>query len=370
MLVGCSMPHGTRGRDVRIGLIARGDNGGLGNLTWEFFRHLHPARVLLKNLDDPTGGTTNRGGYYPHRYSEYEDCQVRESVGVESSDEDFEWLASGVDVIYTAEIPYGARLYEIAKAHGVKTVLHVMPELYQGDTPSALWLPTSWVADQFERAAPAPVERVPVPVNHWRFSEHCAAAKNRDESAPVHFYHIAADAMLDRNGTQTLVAAVPHIRSECKLTVIGSNLKIPSTKYVEVVHDVSPRPAEYWNVHPVEADFHVMPRRYAGLSMPVNEAAAAGRMSIMTGVAPQDRWSHVLNIPPVARTRKARMKGGVFDVYSADPKALAECMTRRAENRSATVLRGYRHLARNSINYTWWDTGHDEYRIAFENICS
>lgn len=312
---------------MKIGLIARCDNGGLGNLTWEFARHIPCHKILLKNLDDPATGISNRGGYFPERYKETSVLtEFRESVGIETSDEDFDWLTSDIDVVYTAEIPYGNRLYEIAERNGAKTVLHAMPELYRGDKPTQLWVPTAWEIDRVRKTFGREVEIVPVPVALDRFSGR--RLRSAEDSSPFHFYHIASPAMLDRNGTDTLLRAVPKIRADCRLTVLGHNLKIPSTRYVTVEHVIGRGPNEYWNVHPKNVDMLVMPRRYAGLSMPVNEAAAAGRPSMMSHVDPQTSWAGVYTVPlDPTKTRAVSMQGGTFPVFTTDHRHLAARMT-------------------------------------------
>ena len=48
---------------MKLGLIARADNGGLGTLSWEFARHLKPHKVLL----------VENGIYqtFPERYNDF-----------------------------------------------------------------------------------------------------------------------------------------------------------------------------------------------------------------------------------------------------------------------------------------------------------
>ena len=62
---------------MRIGIIARYDNSGLGTMCWEYARHLKPAKVLL----------VANGVYqtFPERFEEFEN--------------DYDRMASSLQVI-------------------------------------------------------------------------------------------------------------------------------------------------------------------------------------------------------------------------------------------------------------------------------
>lgn len=70
----------------------------------------------------------------------------------------------------------------------------------------------------------------------------------------------------------------------------------------------------------------VMPRKYGGLCLPVQEAMAAGLAVIMTNTAPNSDWPVAL--VPCRRTQRSTMVGGVIDIYEADKLALADEMIR------------------------------------------
>lgn len=304
--------------NAKVGLIARADNGGLGNLTWEFARHIQPAKILIKDLDD--GVTQNRGGYFPERYPPSEATQVRTSVGLTTADEDFEWLCDGVDVVYTAEVDYGTNLWGIASAARTVSVLHAMPELYRATSRADhVWVPTEWEMHRIKKASV-----VPVPVSLDRFTRHRHRPTNE---VPV-FYHIAAPAMADRNGTIDLIAALPHVQARCKIIFVGQMPREVPAKLgpVEIETRTSPVDA-YWDVHPVEGDMFIMPRRYAGLSMPMQEAMAGRRLVVAPNVSPQDKWPGVVQVKKVSLLQRMVMAGGTFNVYKTDPRAIADIIT-------------------------------------------
>jgi glycosyltransferase involved in cell wall biosynthesis len=84
---------------------------------------------------------------------------------------------------------------------------------------------------------------------------------------------------------------------------------------------------DYWGVYPSYADVLVMPRRYAGLSLPVQEAASLGMGLVMLDVPP---YNEMLAPESLVATRgpgiEVPMVGGTFTVHSGDVTALAAKM--------------------------------------------
>ncbi len=347
---------------AKIGLIARADNGGLGNLCWEFFNHIDVSKVLIKNLDDPHLGTSNRGGFFPDRYCSDRAVELRHSIGVESTIEDFEWLCDGVDVVYTAEIPYGEHLWDIARSANTKTVLHAMPELYrEGTKPDVVWIPTSWERHRLPDAA-----IVPVPVNTDRFRANRFRAVDAD--AHPHFYHIAAPAMLDRNGTKIVMDALDRLHRPCTFTIIGDLPRAPKlNKYIDLQLVKSNASHEYFDIHPVHADAFVMPRRYAGLSMPMQEAMACGNPVITTNVEPQKSWPGTFLLPAWPQPKPVRMAGGQFLVYDSQPEHLATCMRTIIDNGRGS-LDGISGKAWSHAQSVSWETWAPKYHALFDKI--
>lgn len=346
---------------AKIGLIARADNGGLGNLTWEFALHMRPAKILIKNLD--AEDTQNRGGYFPDRYSGDAAAECRVSTGYETSDEEFEWLCDGVDVVYTAEVDYGVNLWKIAAAAKTATILHAMPELFRATTNAAhVWVPTNWEMHRVKKAGV-----VPVPVNLDRFQAH----RDRPANEVPIFYHTTAPAMADRNGTIDLIAALPHIKVECKIIFAGKMPREVPARVGAVTTEVIDQPVDvYWDAHPIEADVLVLPRRYAGLSMPMQEAMAGRRLVVAPNISPQDKWPGIAHVKKVSVLQRMRMSGGTFNVYKTDPRALADTLTLlasgsvAADGRPVTEALSDRALQR--AKDLSWGVWTDRYRQLFD----
>lgn len=298
----------------RLGVIARADDGGLGNLLWEFCRHLEPDRVLIMDL-----GEHGRSAVHLDRFDGL-DVRVRQGWG--PTQDDVRWLLDGCDVLYSAETWYDDDVPHMAKAAGVRTVLHVMPELYLTQRiADEIWVPTTY------RRGFLPANRlVPVPVALDRFTY-------KQRSPATHFVHTWAPAMLDRNGTNPTLAALECVKVPIRATILGAQhaIQLEGRAPVELKSDPgAPRPDNYFEIWPDDADVLIMPRRFAGLSMPVQEAAAQGIPAIMTAVDPQVDWPGVVGCLTRGRPGRSRMAGGMIDVYDPDPGSIADKITQLA----------------------------------------
>lgn len=334
----------------RLGLIARADDGGLGNLTREFYRHLEPDATLVVDLKGQ-----GRGPVHPEWYPEgmadghdRADLPVRWSDGW-PTDDDVRWLLDRCDVVYSAEVLYHPRFLDLAAgntppgdlppravvewdARRVPVFLHVMPELYDAEVSRAeCLLPTSWKAD-----APrfADAVHLPVPVALDRFER--ARGRNAARETRLRLLHLASPAMEDRNGTELVAAALRHVHVPAVLTVYGqAEHDGESVRVGEVeVRFRAPR-RDYWTCYEGH-DVLVQPRRYGGLSLVHQEAAAAGLASVCLWRSPEEEWpaSHV---HPTG-ARPVRMKGGLFDVLDANPVEIARVVDMLGDPGSPAVL--------------------------------
>jgi hypothetical protein len=305
----------------KIGLLVRADLGGLGNQTRALWDYLRPEVVLLVDL--PEG--KRRGDSQLHRFA-----GRPEVVGVAHSDvihpDLLLAIADQVDTLVTVECLYtgapvaGTRTWQALNERCL-TVLVANPELYADYAASRIILPTTWHADRFNALVvphPAPVEDA---------APHARVRTGRART----FLHVEAPAMLDRNGTELVAQALPHVEEPCTLIVRSHRdhrsgpLDTDQVGRVRVVWD-NARPVD-WTACYHDADVLVLPRRYGGLSMVVQEAAALGMPAVMTDVDPQ----HAEGWPgwriPATVWRRASMRGGEFPVHTCRPEDLAVTMT-------------------------------------------
>jgi glycosyltransferase involved in cell wall biosynthesis len=70
----------------------------------------------------------------------------------------------------------------------------------------------------------------------------------------------------------------------------------------------------------------VMPRRYGGLSLPMQEAASLGMGVITTDLEPQNRWFPPDSLVPASLYAQFRTPVGRIDIHACDPRDLAAKM--------------------------------------------
>lgn len=310
---------------MTLGIVGRCDTGGLAALTREVHRHLHPARTLLLDLEEQ-----GRGDCIADDYIHGDVYKIPWKGAL--PDRAIDWLcAPGIDTVWTAEFWYDDRLLPTAHHAGIRTVCYAMPELspwaiagWQGPFPREIHVPTWWRLDTLPNALllPMPVARDRLPY--------------RKRTEVTRLFHPVGVAMADRNGTQILLDAIPFIQNEVNLTIRSDRpIDAPSTQRV-VVDVVSAQSADYWDGYPLDIDLLVLPRRYGGLSLPVQECASLGIPAVMLGSDPYAQLPFVTSIPATG-SHEERMKGGRVPVHSADPRVLATAIDYLIEHPAAVA---------------------------------
>lgn len=301
---------------MKTGLVVRCDQGGLSSQTYALWWHLRPARTLVVRVEDP------RGDEYPEQYLDDPNVML---LGRRNHITDAEARAftRGLDHVLSVEGFYGRPFDRLP----VQTTVVANPELFDPHAARAdrVVVPTPWELGRM----PAGTEVIPHPTSP---PENPTYRRQRDTVTT--FLHVAAPAMLDRNGTEPLMEALRKVRAPCELIVRAANRKSPhqgqaSFQVGHVAVHWDDRPVRHWwENYPPEADCLVLPRRYGGLCLVAQEAAACGIPNLMTGLPPQQWW-------PGWRTRVAgglhyQMKGGAFTVHKPYVPDLARWMTELA----------------------------------------
>lgn len=310
----------------RIGLIARGDNRGIGVITAEFARHLHPTKVL---------GVDMVSTPYENHWDRYPDCDLRIATFDRNADyagdragslamDDVRWLLEDVDVVYCVETPYNYELFNLARDRGVRTVLHYMYEFlrYIPDPalphPDHFWAPSTWHLADARRQLLVPVRYVPVPVARDRLPY-------RPRETAGAFLHVAGHrAMRDRNGTSIVNTALGYVANDATFLLRGqSNLpsRIGKRSRMQVIAEHADV-ENYWDLY-AGADVLVLPRRYAGLSLPMQEALSLGMPVITLDVAPQNEFVPAEGLIQADPPQMMLAQVGEIECYHADPLRLA-----------------------------------------------
>lgn len=324
-------------------MLARADQSGLANQTYEFWRHMHPDHTLVVDM-----GYAARG---PQCFDWYPDCEVTAYNPASYAIEDrgaLRRLCARSDVIYTAEVPYSPELLAIASEYGTRVVLHANPELLQEDMLGAeLWLPTAWERAQVEARAGRSVPVVPQPVPE----QHPEPAFGDG----LRFVHTGAPAMLDRNGSEIVAAAIPHMTEPSHWDIFGSGEPGGETVTIGKARVTFQTPTtSYWDLYR-SSDVLVLPRRYGGLSLPMQEAASVGLGVVSLDLEPQRGWLHPAGLVPALGSQWAMMKGGQFMVHDCNPYELAACLDRLVrEPDTVAALREHASAWARSLSWDEW----------------
>lgn len=312
---------------MKIGMLARGEDRGLGNLTWEWYRHMKPDRTLLVIPQ-----TVQKAGLSSHE-ERYPDATVIRQDARALLDPKIvrPWLA-GLDVVYSAETFYDWRVCRWAKELGVATVVHAMPEFTRREWfphPTQWWLPTSYRAEYF----PAGTRQVPVPIPTDRWP---TPRDFRDPSLPLTWLHIAgAQTVSDRNGTRAVMRALRHTRSRVRLDVFTQDeleLGSPPPNVSIEVDGNRGSLSDYWRLYEY-SDVLLLPRRYAGLCLPALEAMGAGLPVVMTNMRPQVKDWPISTVRTQRSSMAWRWVDGSIECGDADVEALGSLIDAWNEDR-------------------------------------
>jgi len=317
---------------MRVGLLAYSTDTGLGHQTLEFYRHMKPHKTLVCDLRRFNGMDTH--------HERYPDAQVVRGIPDCNA---MDWLTDDVDAVFVAETPLNFCLFEKAKQKGVVAIQQYNFEFLDffrhpdWEAPGILAAPTLWNIDKVRELNKAPVVEWPVPVNRelipFRKIEQCRT-----------FVHVVGrPAVHDRNGTIAFLQAARKIGGRFNYKVFVQNpIDARAIEYfepvrreleraqgdlgIEVIYDTK----DYKDIYS-SGDVLVMPRKYGGLCLPMQEALSAGMPVVMTDISPNnDRL-------PKEWLVKADYRGQFFahvdiDYYEADVNYLTFAMLQFGES--------------------------------------
>lgn len=257
-------------RSFKVGAVVLATDQGLGYLAKSFYDnglidqvyvHQHSTRV-------------NHNEWYTRKVEKPED------------------LLEFCDVILFFEDPFYWKLIPKARDKGKKTVLIPMYECTRFPFPYEpdLIITPSKLDEQFY-AGKTQVQ-LPIPVSEkWRLRERA-----------VTFVHNAGNGGLGgRNGTQTLLQALPFVKSPDIKFIIRSQVPMEcKDPRVEV------RIGQFENIWD-EGDVFVFPEKFNGLSLPIQEAYASGMLVMATKRFPNTEYLPGEPLIPVHSYKKERI---------------------------------------------------------------
>lgn len=334
---------------MRIGIIGRADRTGLGIETEEFVRHFPDAKVLIAQI--PSNEAQN-GSYYDINLKSFPNASVCQ---LPLTSEQIRAFLADLDLLFTIETPYNPETFKIAREMGVKTILRVNYEWLEKfkDNPDLFLAPSLWHFNDY----PEPSAYLPFPIATDRLP-----FKAR-KKAKI-FVHIAGNmkAGYDRNGTEAFLKAIPLVKNQKIKFVIKSQVPIEGIddKRVKViVKDVE----NYWENWQESGDVLVLPRRYAGQSLPLNEAMASGLAIMATDMKPQSDFLPKKLLIPVRDFVQIDIKKPIEACF-VDPVEIAKKIDEIAETDIEIYSKVSHHIAQQ-----WsWDNLKQKYLEIFNNL--
>lgn len=295
----------------RLGLLARADQGGIAAQCWQFANRMKPDKILVCHTDHKTRGLADPS-IYDKLSSNIRTCRAAPRP------RDAEWFTDGVDTVFTVECWYGQEIPLRAQHKGVKTVVQGNPEMTGGGEMTDVMLaPTTWRLD----ALPGQPIVLPFPTDLELLPRRVLPERIQT------LYHVHSSAMCDRNGTELLLEACGRLPHELNLLIRGGDPHIEHRGLV-TVHWLGHFDGMFYDHWPQGIDAMVLPRRFGGLCLPIQEAASLGLPIITLDVEPQRRWLPLQSLVPSRTDHQEAMRGGVFDVATCSPDSLAAVIGR------------------------------------------
>lgn len=316
---------------MRLGIIARSDNTGLGNQTRELVYMLNPTKIMLINST-----SFNRNKQHPEWYNGYDLHPVR---GFPKHGDITSFLR-GLDVVLTCETFYSNQFIDLARRVGVKTVLQYnyeyLDHLNRSDfaLPDVFLGPSLWNFDHMTElfGSKTNVTYLPPPTDHTLFNKVRENNLSKNHNRILHIGGKAASE--DRNGTKSVIDMLKYSEEDFQVVVRTQtplDIKCDDPRLVIDNTDSESREDMYDGF-----DAMILPRRYAGLCLPMNEALMSGLPVFMTDISPNNKilpqeWLVKSNKIGILKTR------AVLDVHAADPKSLARMVDDYMKQKSKIV---------------------------------
>jgi glycosyltransferase involved in cell wall biosynthesis len=308
---------------VRTALLVRSDNRGLGRQTFDYWKHLQPAKTLHIRMASSVGSWTPYQEH-PEWYPGVRSADFNGHSGTVDEDA-YRWLLTDTDVLLTAETAYDHRAWGWAREMGVRTVLVGNPEFLGPDKvgtggPDQIVLPSPWRVGTIPGAA-----HLPQPVDRDVF-----AFSPRPLNDPPRFLHVVGNrATRDRAGTDIVLDCLRFLRHRVNLTIrCQGPLSAPQELLLRGLrrHQIpNVMRADIEDPRELYEGFDVLlaPRRYGGLSLPLNEAASCGLAILAGDREPESSILPPEALMPVVNGRETSFQGGMFRLEDVRPQDLA-----------------------------------------------
>lgn len=317
----------------RLGIIARADFSGLGSQTRNLTYMLKPSKVMLIDstpFKRSDGFSYEDAKQHPEWYEGFNGIKASGFPRPSACRQ----FVNGLTHILTCETFYNPVILGLARARNIKTFLMANYEFTDYinhphlPRPDKILMPSYWHLEEMQ-ALFSNVEYLPPPLFPQAFRQ--SRDKNLARKDERRFLHIIGKlAVKDRNGTLDLLEALKHTKADFEL-VIRSQYPLPK-EYESGDPRVKFEVTNLTKEADLYADFDalILPRRYGGLCLPMNEALMSALPVIMPEISPNTRVLPVNWLIPAKKAGSfiAKME---IDYYQSDLKELADKLTELAE---------------------------------------
>ena len=341
---------------MRLGIIARSDNTGLGNQTRELVKMLNPDKILLIDSEHFNGNEQ-----HPEWYKDYNVTTTLS--GFPTKPEVIEFLRN-IDVVLSCETFYRQDFLHYAKRRGIKTILQYNFEFLlnmsnpDAELPDVLLAPSLWNIEQIEKMVNGRcrVIHLPPPTDSTLFENVRQNNMSKDHNRLLHVG--GKFAAKDRNGTQTVLEMLKYSKASYELVITTQKFPELNLKDSRVtLNNSNPENREeLYNGF----DAMLLPRRYAGLCLPMNEALISGLPVFMTDISPNN-----LLLPKEWLIKSEHINSfqakSLVDVYDGNPEHLATIVDEymnnkdRREMKDSALQIGLNHFAKNNLKDKYLD---------------
>ena len=268
---------------MKLGMIVRADNTGLGNQTYELTQMLNPYKIMIIDFTSYNG---NQQHFEWYAERDYTICK-----GV-PTDEEMNDFIDDIDVLLSCETFYNDNTPILARKKQVKTYLQYNYELFgnlrrdKKPVPDFLISPSPWMIEKvYNRFYNyAKVLHLPPPTRPELFERALEINRSKDHKRMLHIAGKAA--ANDRNGTESVLEMMRHSKADFELVIKSqtpiSSKRLDSRITIEI-DNVKHRQDMYTGF-----DGMILPRRYAGLCLPMNESLLSGLPVFMTDISPNN----------------------------------------------------------------------------------
>ena len=297
---------------MRIGMVAYATKQGLGYLAKSFY----DAGIVDEVILIYHGRNTTYPEWYQNRAVSITRLPIR---GKAVND-----LLGRVDLMLFFETAFDWSFLKVCKARGVKTICMPMHEWFPVNCKNAFdgyLCPSLLDVDYFPGS---PLFQPPVDPSTWKLR---ITAKR--------FLHNAGNVgHRNHKGTLELLKATEYIESDLTVTIRCQNQE-KFNRLVQQVPEVESNPAvtiergeiPYADLHK-DYDAVVIPEKFNGLSLPLQEAYAAGMLVITTARYPANTWLPTEPLIPVESYHQAAITDNYLTFQEAvvNPREIAKTM--------------------------------------------